>query len=282
MNIIESREKTACSGDWLGHGEAILKARAMEEVWHRHCAKMLEFGFDRLIYGANQFRSYGEFGDLSDWVVLTNHDKAYIQDFFGKALYFNAPMAIWVAQNTGVCSWQWAIDRRARGDSTEAEDRILDMNERMGVVAGYSISFEHISHRSKAGIGLCARRGMTQTDVEGIWAEHGREIVYYNELMNLKISTLPFERNTNALTRRQREVLQWVADGKTAQDVATIMGVTAATVEKHLRLARESLDAETTAQAVMKASLQNQLFIFEGLQSGKIRADSQLKQKNLP
>ena len=31
-------------------------------------------------------------------------------------------------------------------------------------------------------------------------------------------------------------------------------------VEKHLRLAREALDVETTAQAVLKASLQRQIF----------------------
>ena len=65
------------------------------------------------------------------------------------------------------------------------------------------------------------------------------------------------------LTNRQREVLEWVGDGKTTQDIATIMDLTPATVEKHLRLARESLDVETTAQAVLKASFQNQIFLLE-------------------
>jgi LuxR family transcriptional regulator len=41
------------------------------------------------------------------------------------------------------------------------------------------------------------------------------------------------------------------------------MDLTPATVEKHLRLARESLDVETTAQAVLKASFQNQIFLLE-------------------
>ena len=44
-----------------------------------------------------------------------------------------------------------------------------------------------------------------------------------------------------ALSPRQRESLEWVADGKTTQDVALLMGVSAAMVEKHLRLAREAL-----------------------------------------
>ena len=58
------------------------------------------------------------------------------------------------------------------------------------------------------------------------------------------------------------EVLEWVGDGKTTADIATIMGLTLATVEKHLRLARESLDVDTTAQAVLKASFQNQIYVL--------------------
>ncbi|HBQ37029.1 MAG TPA: LuxR family transcriptional regulator, partial [Rhodobacteraceae bacterium] len=46
-------------------------------------------------------------------------------------------------------------------------------------------------------------------------------------------------------------------------DIATIMDLTSATVEKHLRLAREALDVETTAQAVLKASYQSQIFILK-------------------
>jgi len=269
------------SDGWLPYAEAVLSATRIEDVWHSHCQKMAEFGFDRMIYGANQFRNYGAFGDPSDWLILTNHDRDYVKQFFGNLLYNDAPMTVWVAQNTGVCSWQWAIDRRARGESSQKENMIHDFNERMGVVAGYSISFEHNSPRSKSGIGLCARRGLTQADVEEIWADKGREIVAYNKLMNLKVSSLPFARNTSTLTARQREVLQWVADGKTVQDIATILGLTPATVEKHLRLARENLDAETTAQAVMKASLQNQLFVVEGVSSEDIQRSGQLMAKQI-
>jgi len=77
-------------------------------------------------------------------------------------------------------------------------------------------------------------------------------------------------------------VLQWVADGKTVRDIACIMGLTRATVEKHLRLAREALDAETTAQAVMKAALQNRFFVFEGVQGSPGEAGARLLAAHLP
>jgi len=77
------------------------------------------------------------------------------------------------------------------------------------------------------------------------------------------MASLPFPAALRQLSKRQREVLEWVSDGKTTKDTATILGLTSATVEKHLRKAREALQVDTTAQAVMKASLQRQLFVLE-------------------
>jgi LuxR family transcriptional regulator len=54
-----------------------------------------------------------------------------------------------------------------------------------------------------------------------------------------------------------------VCDGKTAQDIALLTVFSAATVEKYLGLAREALDVESTAQAV----LDNQMSCVEMEQS---------------
>ena len=79
-------------------------------------------------------------------------------------------------------------------------------------------------------------------------------------MMHLRIVQLPQLTRQRALSPRQREALEWVADGKTTQDVALLMGVSPAMVEKHLRLAREALAVETTAQAVAKGALLNMIF----------------------
>jgi len=122
--------------------------------------------------------------------------------------------------------------------------------------------------RAKGAIGLCARDGMTQDDVDALWAESGSEIELANKILHLKVVQLPHTTGQRRqLTARQREVLEWVGDGKTTQDIALLIGLTAATVEKHLRLARESLAVETTAQAVMKAAFANQMFILDATSS---------------
>lgn len=55
------------------------------------------------------------------------------------------------------------------------------------------------------------------------------------------------------LSLREREILQWVAAGKSQQDVGDILAISHRTVEVHLRSAREKLGALTTPQAVGRA-----------------------------
>ena len=56
-----------------------------------------------------------------------------------------------------------------------------------------------------------------------------------------------------ALSAREREILQWIAVGKTQQDVSEILSISHRTVEVHMRSAREKLHALTTPQAVARA-----------------------------
>ena len=110
---------------------------------------------------------------------------------------------------------------------------------------------------------MTAKPGTTQSQVDEIIAEHGREILVINQVTHLKLTSLPFAGNSIPLTKRQRETLEWVGDGYTTQETADHMGLTQATVEKHLRLARENLSVNTTAQAITKASFQNQIYLVD-------------------
>ena len=241
----------------------MVEYNTIEDVWALSSEKMNEYGFDRLIYGYTRFRTGSALGDLQDAIILTNHDPEYVDVFVGEGMYFKGPMVNWAAENVGACSWRMIHEIIAAGKLSPNEMEAMALNLRMEVVAGYTISFHDVSLRSKGAIGLTARRGMNQNEVEEIWAEHGEDIELLNKIMHLKVTQLPNMGTRRKLTKRQREVLEWVADGKTIQDTATIMGLNPATIEKHLRLAREALDVDTTAQAILKASSQNQFFLIE-------------------
>lgn len=55
------------------------------------------------------------------------------------------------------------------------------------------------------------------------------------------------------ISPREREVLSWIAAGKSAEDVACILGITRYTVERHLSNVRERLGAINTIHAVTQA-----------------------------
>ncbi|SLN36635.1 Autoinducer binding domain protein [Roseovarius albus] len=239
----------------------ILNFSNIEELWDFHTRQMAEFGFDRIMYGYTRYRTATSLGDPNDFVLLTNHDTSYTDVFIGEGLYFHAPMVRWSLENDGACSWSVMAQMMQTG--TLSERKVFDFNRSMGVVAGYSISFKSISPRTKGAIALTAREGMSQQEADEVWKEHGEDIIALNNVVHLRILTLPYDAPGRALTRRQREVLVWVGDGKTIQDIAVLLELTPATIEKHLRLAREALSVETTAQAVLKAAFQNQMFVLD-------------------
>lgn len=247
----------------IAYLEALTEAPDAATLWNLHTEKMASYGFDRLIYGFTRYMTATSMGDPQDLIVLTNQSKDYIDTFLHEGLYFHAPMVQWSRANDGATSWQVMQDMVQSGTLTTGERKVIEFNIKHGVTVGYTISFKAVSARSKGAIALTARQGITQSEIDAIWAEHGRDIIMMNNVAHLKIITLP-QQGGRSLTKRQVEVLEWVGDGKTTSDIASLMGLTPATVEKHLRLAREALDVDTTAQAVLKAAFQNQMFVLDG------------------
>lgn len=241
----------------------ICAAKTLEELWLEHVRQMGDYKFDKLLYGYTRQKTKTSLGDPEDFVILSNHCSEYVEGYVNSGLYFDAPMLHWALENDGPGSWTLVQDQISNGGLSESAQKVLEFNAKHGVTAGYTVSFNSSSDRFKGAISLAACDGLNQDDVEDIWREHGRDITLMNNMAHLKILTLPYQPPNRSLTRRQREALQWVGDGKTTQDIAVLMGLTTATVEKHLRLAREALSVETTAHAVLKAALHNQMYTME-------------------
>lgn len=248
--------------DLIQYLDTITNAQSLEELWQQHCDKMATYGFDRLIYGYTRQRTNKSLGDIEDMVILTNQPPEYMNQFLDAGLYDDAPMVNWALENAGACSWSWIQDRIEQGAFSQAEMDVIEFNQKMKTTGGYTVSLKSVSARSKGAIALTARQDVSQEAIDQVWHRHGTDLIVMNNVLHLKILTLPHV-GGRPLTSRQREVLEWVGDGKTTQDIATILGRTSATVEKHLRLARDALGVETTAQAVLKAAFQNQMYALD-------------------
>jgi DNA-binding CsgD family transcriptional regulator len=67
-----------------------------------------------------------------------------------------------------------------------------------------------------------------------------------------RCSAKPRLSDTAPLTAREREVLEWVAAGKTDRDIGAIIGISPRTVHKHLQHVYAKLGVETRTAAVMR------------------------------
>ena len=238
----------------------IASASSVQDIWDLAVSHLQPLGFSRLNYGFTKFRYDRSIGDPDDVLFLTTGNAEYAQRYFRGGLYARTPVYRWVTKNVGYCSWRWVQEAYAAGTLPPDEMDAVRLNQSLGVVAGLSISFPETSSRSKGALGMIADAGLSHDDVDAIWAASSEEIMAVANMMHLKISQLPMPTRRRPLTVRQREALEWVADGKTAQDIAILMGVSPAMIEKHLRLARDALDVETTAQAVAKGAMLNMIF----------------------
>lgn len=246
--------------DYIKH---LALAQSLDEVWDLHCRTMAEFGFDRVIYGLTRaIGADGSFGDLQDALVLSNHGRAYDAAFIETEMFRDAPGLLWAFNNAGAAGWGALWDAADRLSDRERE--VIAFQRSMNVQAGYTVSLSQATARTFAVASLTGRPGLSQADLDAVWAVEGCRIWTMNSMMHLKVLSLPHRGYNRPLSDRQREALEWVGDGKSYQDIATIMGVSMATVEKHLRLARDKLRVATTSQAVLKAAVQNQIYTRRG------------------
>ncbi|HCQ67074.1 MAG TPA: LuxR family transcriptional regulator [Rhodobacteraceae bacterium] len=242
-----------------GYTTDLALAQSLDDVWDLHCRAMADFGFDRVIYGLTRVTgANGSLGDLDDALVLSNHGQSYDDAFINTQMFRDAPGFRWARENAGAIGWGALWDDAAQ--PSEREREIIAFHRSRNAHAGYTVSIAHNTARTFAVASLTGRPDLSQADLDAIWADEGCRIWTMNTMMHLKVLAVPHRGNGHELSGRQREALEWVGEGKSYRDIATIMGVSMATVEKHLRLAREKLRVSTTSQAVLKAAFQNQIY----------------------
>jgi hypothetical protein len=165
-------------------------------------------------------------GDPDDALFLTTCDADYAQRYFRGGFYARTPVFRWAERNTGACTWKWVAeafaagrlsDRRGRGGAPERGDG--------GKVAGISVSFPEASARAKGALGLIADPGLDHRGGRAHLCRARRdEIMAVANMMHLKIIQSAAADPGARAVARQREALEWVADGKTTQDVALLDG----------------------------------------------------------
>jgi LuxR family transcriptional regulator len=224
-------------------------------LWDMLCERMSDYGLNRLLYGFTLLPEPDPL-DPANWLLRSSHAESYNRRLVADGLYLDTRYGNWARDYSGTLLWS-RQDILTPGDPA-SEARLRDLNQSHQVHAGVMVSFPLLPQKSRGILILAARPEMPQCRIDRIWLQRRDEIEAQIHAFHLRFQLIFAV--ACRLTPRQKEVLRCVAAGFTVQQIAEELTLSVATIDKHLRLAREALDATTTAQAVARALRFHQLY----------------------
>lgn len=238
--------------------ERILDAKSVDQIRAAYLEATTTFGFTNAFYVARFMLDLPSSLTQDHSVIITNLPAAVIERVQTARAGDTPLWAQWVSRNNGEISSE-ALIALICPDPDNPPNELRAIRQ-AGLEAAQFLSLRDKVLRSIGAVVLNPWLGATHQDVAERWQDRGRELRTLSWVMHMRLATMPRANLQLRLTPRQREVLEWRSAGKTVGEIATIIGVTPATVEKHMRLAREALGVQTTPQAILKAHLAHELF----------------------
>lgn len=241
--------------------ERLMYAPSIEDVWSHLSEQAEKLGFPYVHYTLYRVLEADGLSMPKELMVLSNLDKSLVDRFINDDFLTTAPLSRWLHNNGGIVSWASVFDQWQQGLLTQPEVRALQAFLEMGHFAGWGMSLRGIAPRLTGGIVFGGPLGMTQPELDRIWEKHSRYLIALTGLAHMRLASLPSSTLNDQLTTRQREVLECISSGKSNAEVAERLNISLPTVEKHLRLARQALGVKTTVQAIVLATIRNQIFV---------------------
>ena len=236
-----------------GFIEALLNARTIADIDTTFQRAMAHLGFARVLYAGRFMLGLPRSVMQEHPVILGNMPARLIAEAQALPDLQRDPWVEWVLTHDGDIA---APDLMARGRPSAS----LALAADHGLGAAQILSLRDKVLNGVGAVLVVPFDGAADHDLRARWGQAGRDVRVLSWVMHMRIATMHRHPARATLTPRQREVLGWRSSGKTVTETAMILGITPATVEKHLRLAREALGVDTTPQAVLKAHVTHQLF----------------------
>ena len=251
--------------DFLSYCTKILSSDDTSIAWDTYKQALTSIGFDRHIYISTHYRTYGLWGDPRDAIVLSSHEKKYNDALFSNELDFlqHHPDFDWLIHNPGLfMPWEEISKNDVYKNSFKEKFKLL--NDKFNVTSGIKFSLRQHSQESACVVLLTGNLQFNQSKINDIWTFNKDKIYSITKILQLTIRSLPYNGSGigpkhQRLTKRQEEVLNLISLGNTLIEVAHKLDLSIPTIDKHLKLARYNLNANSTAQAVAKAEKEKML-----------------------
>lgn len=213
-------------------------ASIVAELGFEYCSYVLK----RAVPAAGQ--------DAVAWA--STYPEEWLERYFSHDYLRIDPLVKDSARRSGPLVWSAAVREDAPEFWEEAES--------FGVRHGWALTT--FGRGGVSGVLSLARSGspLTEDDLD----DHEARLVWLAQVAQGFLSAASHagkpEGATEELTPREREVLRWTAAGKTADEIAIILGITTRTTNFHIMRCITKLDVANKTQAVAKALLFDMLY----------------------
>lgn len=206
--------------------ERIEAAEALEDLWSAAIDYFAEFGFDRVAY--HHFPPAGADSDDRMKVFATGVPETFAEEYISGKLYLVDPIPSLAQTATEPFFWR---DKLKLQKLAEPEQDFLNWLEKQGVKDGLTIQvFGPNGRNGLVAMGFGAER--PELSLSTI-----RELqcaCQIGHMIYIRLTSNSDKGEIN-LTSREKEVLGWVAQGKSNSVIADIMGISNHTVDAYLR-----------------------------------------------
>ncbi|MHA6299405.1 LuxR family transcriptional regulator [Devosia sp. CAU 1758] len=240
-------------------GQLVDVAMAFIERCERHTmlrALMDDFSSTVALFGFNYFmmtRLPALNEDAEPYVICHSWPKQWLDQYREQAYFWHDPVSLHSFHQVRPFSWKEARKSHQR---TRISLKLASEASSLGLVDGVGFPLGDPSC-VQAVVSLAADQPV-QLDL--LSREMLHLVCIHAELRAVEIydsTPMIFGR----LSDREREVVRWMANGKSAADVGDILCLSERTVKMHLAHVREKLNATTTTHAVAKALKSRQIIL---------------------
>ncbi|MDH3580026.1 MAG: autoinducer binding domain-containing protein, partial [Hyphomicrobiales bacterium] len=184
---------------------------------------------------------------LVDGIIMNTRPAEYVGRYVEQNYVVRDPVVKELRETVSTYSWS---DVRQRRDLTKADERIMDEASEFDVRDGLTVPIVTLSGSVSI---FCpcgadpnlSPRARSAVEIMGIYG--------HQALTRALVQKQRKEIDHTPLTPREREILQWVAAGKSDDEIADILSIATSTVTSHVENAKLKLDAFKRTYAIVQA-----------------------------
>jgi DNA-binding CsgD family transcriptional regulator len=231
--------------------ERIVASQTTQEAFDHFCAAMRERGYDRIAYSL--VNDHPSLGLLSQHGLATSYPEDWMKHYAKHNFSSIDPVTRQVLTKCTPFFWS---DVTSRLDRLSQPHQMMDQAADAGLGDGIGISLRGdgselagvgIARSSLPGSGRCKRQ-----DYNFLGGAYLLSTCLHETYRDLIIKSA-----RAAVSAREHDILSWGAEGKTDEDIDTILGISTSTVRFHWNNIFKKLAANSRTYAITKALRQH-------------------------